>query len=1132
MQPSATETNKTRYFYDRDGRLRFEVNQLGEVKENRYDALGQLTDSIAYANRIDVAGLDGGLVNTTLTSRVAAAADTAKDAHTVLAYTTRGQVASTTTAEASSTTYAYNTFGEQSGSVQALTSTSSLEHEYSYDKRGLLTNTHWDPNGLDTTEVRQYDAFGRLTHVTDANGNVRRVEYDRLGRTIVMVDAFNAERATTYDAFSRTLTTSDALGNVTDYAYDDTARTMTMTTPEGVVVTTTHNRHGQTLTVVAAGLTTQYSYDLNGQLTGMTDNLGTLESRTYDSTGRQLTSTDARGTTTTFEYDAANRVFTRTVDDGGLALTTEYEYDGQGRVAKVTDPNGTETETTYDADGRVVEVVVDPSDLELRTTYEYDLGGRLIRVTEGTGTPEQRVTEYQYDALGRRISEVVDPAGLELTTTYAYDANGNLIRKLDALENETVYVYDAENRQRFVIDALDGLTETLYGANGRVTATKRYGQLLDTFEFPEEGPISVATVIAAPFYYEAGPVPPVDRTERYIYDSDGRQVFTIDAMGGVTRKEYDDRGNVTRQVMYSQRIEVTNYDTVQEVEAALDLVDDENVTNDRESRTVYDLRGRARYALDGLGGVVAYTYDAAGNVVSKTEYATAYTSSTSTLAALDAFATAETTAHDRTTRMWYDAANRLRFTLDAENYLREKRYDDVGRVTAEILYDEQLGTIASSATLDDIEDEAANVADLGHDQRTDTIYDAAGRATSVADASGAADSYTYDAVGNRLTFTNKAGATWTYIYDANRRLIEEHSPQVEIVTVDTVGHWNGYAAYNTNLTSSTATGSLITRMQYDALGNVLSRTEAYGRSNERTTYYEYDALGRQTNVLFPEVGNFQGFFSNGYGGGTLFREEIEFTYSAGSSTAYDALGNAVRNEDAGNGVTQRIYDALGRVRYVVDAERYVTEYRYDTFGNQVEMIRYANQFDPTGEYGDFDILNEQLAGTLLDPDPTVDRVIQTQYDRVNRAVQVKQPEALVFLPGAGQSGGQLIAASPTTLNEYNAQGQLRRQSQLVVPTANTWATTYFYYDERGQKIAQIDALGYVTTYEYDAAGNEIRTVEHARALTAGSWNLEGRDPPPITTPATSPDDPAGYDRVTDASTTGSIARRASDRSES
>lgn len=1117
VQPNDTETNKTRYFYDRDGRLRFEVNQLGEVKEHRYDALGQLTDSIAYVNRISVSSLDGGLVNTTLTTRVAAAADAAHDAHTVLTYTTRGQVASMTTAESSATTHAYNTFGEQTGSEQTLTGSTSLEHEYSYDKRGLLTNTNWDPSGLDTTEVREYDAFGRVTQVTDANGNVRRAEYDRLGRTIVTVDALDAERVTTYDAFSRTLTTTDALGNVTEFHYDDTARTVEMTTPEGIVVTTGHNRHGQTLTIEAAGLTTEYSYDLNGQLTSVSDDLGTLESRSYDRSGRQLTSTDARGTTTQLEYDAANRVFSRTVDEGGLALTTEYGYDGQGRVTSVTDPNGVITETTYDRDGRVVEVVIDPAELDIHTTYDYDLGGRLIRVTEGAGTDEQRVVEYEYDALGRRISEVVDPEGLELTTAYSYDDNGNLIRKLDALENETVYVYDAENRQRFVIDALDGLSETLYDANGRISATKRYGQLLDTFEFPEEGPVSVAMVTGAPFYYEAGPVPPADRTERYVYDADGRQVFTINAMGGVTRKEYDDRSNVIRQVMYSQRIAVTDYETVEDVEAALELVDDEDVTNDRESRSVYDLRGRARYTIDGLGGTVAYRYDAAGNVISKIEFATAYASSTSTLTALDVFATAEAADQDRTTRMWYDAANRLRFALDAENYLREKRYDDVGRVTAEILYEEKLGTIESSATLEDIEDEAGDVADAAHDQRTDTVYDAAGRATSVADASGAADVYTYDAVGNRLSFTNKADATWTYVYDANRRLIEEHSPEVSITTVNTVEHAGqnpGYG-YNTNLTSATSTGSLITRMEYDALGNVVSRTEAYGRSNERTTQYVYDELGRQVETVFPEVGHFTGFYGTGYGGATLYRDDVEESFAANSTTHYDALGNAVLNQDAGGGRTQRIYDSLGRVRYIVDAERYVTRYSYDTFGNQTEMVRYANKFDLTAEYSDDELINEELAETLLDPDPTMDRVIQTQYDRVNRAVQVQQPEALVFLPDVGQSGGQFITASPTTVNEYNAQGQLVRQSQLVDPTESIWASTYFYYDERGQNVAEIDALGYVTTHEYDAAGNEVRTVQYARQLTLGTWNLAGFAAPPITTLATSPDDPAGYDRITE-----------------
>lgn len=384
VRPSATQTNKTLYFYDNDSRLRFEVNALGEVKENRYNALGQLTDSIAYTNSISTAGLTGGLVNIALTDRVTAAANSATNAHTVLTYTTRGQVESMTTAESASTSHTYNAFGEESASVQALDGVTSLEHAYSYDKRGLLTTTHWDPNAIDTTELRQYDAFGRVAQMTDPNGNSRRFEYDRLGRTIVTVDALNAERTTAYDAFSRTLTTSDALGHVTQYQYDDVARVIVMTTPEGIVVTTRHDRHGQTLSVEAGGLTTEYSYDANGQLTSVTDDLGTLESRTYDRAGRQLMTIDARGATTQFEYDAASRVLTRTVDTAGLALTTTYTYDGQGRIRTVTDPNDVTTRTSYDRDGRIVEVTVDPDDLNIRTTYDYDLGGRLIRVTEGT----------------------------------------------------------------------------------------------------------------------------------------------------------------------------------------------------------------------------------------------------------------------------------------------------------------------------------------------------------------------------------------------------------------------------------------------------------------------------------------------------------------------------------------------------------------------------------------------------------------------------------------------------------------------------------------------------------------------------------------------------------------------------
>ena len=65
-------------------------------------------------------------------------------------------------------TNVYNAFGEVFTSTQLVEGATSLEHRYTYDNRGSLTLTRWDPNGLNTQETRTYDAFGRVKQITDA----------------------------------------------------------------------------------------------------------------------------------------------------------------------------------------------------------------------------------------------------------------------------------------------------------------------------------------------------------------------------------------------------------------------------------------------------------------------------------------------------------------------------------------------------------------------------------------------------------------------------------------------------------------------------------------------------------------------------------------------------------------------------------------------------------------------------------------------------------------------------------------------------------------------------------------------------------------------------------------------------
>ncbi len=81
-RPNDSQTNITRYYYDNDGRLRFEVNQLGERTEYRYNALGQVSDKIVYFTRISVTSLNGGLLTSTLLTTLTASADSTRDAKT------------------------------------------------------------------------------------------------------------------------------------------------------------------------------------------------------------------------------------------------------------------------------------------------------------------------------------------------------------------------------------------------------------------------------------------------------------------------------------------------------------------------------------------------------------------------------------------------------------------------------------------------------------------------------------------------------------------------------------------------------------------------------------------------------------------------------------------------------------------------------------------------------------------------------------------------------------------------------------------------------------------------------------------------------------------------------------------
>ena len=882
--------NTTHYYYDNDGRQRFAVNALGDVIEARYDAFGRVTDQIEYDTPISTAGLTGGRVaSSNIVALVAAIANPSIDSDTTTAYgyTAAGRVETTTTPEGEKTTDQDDAFGEVISSTQAISANQTLQTDYTYDQRGLLTGTVSDPNGIDTTQSNQYDAFGRLIQSTDANGNVQSYTYDRLGRQIQTVDALGGTSTTTYDAFSRILSVEDALGNVTTYSYNDTTHTVTVTTPEGVTATTTDNEFGQVLQITDGnGNTTQYTYDANGNLIQTADSLGTESSETFDAAGRLLTSTDADGTVTAYSYDADSHVLTRTVDPTGLALTTRYQYDAEGRAINTTNANGVVTATKYDRDGRVTSVTVDPTGLDITTLYSYDQRGDVVQVTEGAGTGAARVTEYVYDTLGRRIAQIVDPGAghLNITTSFQYDGDGNVVAKTDADGNVTRYVYDGDNQLRYTIDALGGVTETDYDADGHGIETRRYANPISLGALPSTGTVSIAQLTSL-LASSAD-----DRTQQSVYDADGHEVYTIDALGDVTQREYDGDGNVVSQIVYAKPIALGTYSSVQAVQTALvAATDDPNADHTQE--TVFDARNRAVFSIDALGDVTQTAYDADGNVVQATRYAVAGTfQGVTSLAAMEQWvATNANPQADQTTRTWYDAAGRGVLVADAGGDVTQTQYDGLGNVTKTTAYSTPV-SIAQGATL--AQALAAITVAPTKDESTQFFYDTAGRKTRTVDAAGNVEHYTYDALGNETSFTNKLGVTWNYQYDANGRMTFEQDPPVAVTTVSSNGG---------SLTASTQQSvSLMTYNQYDAVGNLISTTEAYGTAQARTTTYVYDALGRQIRTNFPPASVYDSSADNpNLAGSAVVRTEI--VIQPYSEITYDTLGDAVVNRDvAGN----------------------------------------------------------------------------------------------------------------------------------------------------------------------------------------------------------------------------------------
>src|SRR5439155_15402651 len=137
-------------------------------------------------------------------------------------------------------------------------------------------------------------------------------------------------------------------------------------------------------------------------------------------------------------------------------------------------------------------------------------------------------------------------------------------------------------------------------------------------------------------------------------------------------------------------------------------------------------------------------YDAAGNATATRSYAHAINLSAlpATAGIADVRASLQVDAgQDRVQQRAFDAANRQVYSVDAQGYVKENRYDGVGRVVSTTAYATAID-VGMTATVGTVA--TALQADAANDQTSSFVFDAQGRLVSSTDALNHTETNTYD----------------------------------------------------------------------------------------------------------------------------------------------------------------------------------------------------------------------------------------------------------------------------------------------------------------------------------------------------------------------------------------------------
>lgn len=923
------------------------------------------------------------------------------------------------------------------------------EEKHGYRLQFIREKKTWD-----------YNEFGRLTAITDKNGNRVKIEYT--GSFISQVTLASGQTLQFTYENDKLIQIRDMLGRNIRYRYqgelltevtypNDGTVTYEYTDQGFIAAITDQNNHryvsnqydGQGRVIrqtLANGAETLFFYQEQDRMTTVTQPHNeertcyyynrrhlvetiryadeTTEETKYDDKENILWQKDRRGHETRYTYNEESQL-TAEIWPNGLIHT--LAYDAAGRKLAESDTSGVDIRYRYDERGNLVEVKNRIEGERWQTArYAYDAKGRMVSYTDGSGNP----TTYDYAEDQNKPQSITTAEGD--TFTYQYDAASRLMAVESALGKKE-YGYNHLDYRTLVIDAFGNTWKNdydklgnrikeirpnqyhekshngpgwgyIYDALDKLVATiDPLGNTVATIRDAEE---NIVKEIHPNTYDKASKDGTGIENE---YDSDNRKIKIRYPDGGIERLQYDASGNIVKKI----------------------LPEDYNETTDDGPGYTYTYDERSRLTkIMGPGGVVekAYIYDLAGNIVKE----------------IDAQSYLEGTTDETRPGILYH--------YNCLGWLTEKRIP-VGKTAGTLRYQtiqykyDNAGNVIEERRLLGEQDEASA---SGRVLSLHFAYDKQNRLKKVKDNTGASIEYGYNCLSQRTYEKRKINETayqmLRYHYDAAGRLIEIEQ------RADRAG-----------------SGDFTARTCYelDKTGNVIKITTPAGYIIER----QYDAADRLIAEIHKDKEN-----------GIENKTEI----------IYDKAGNIVKVKDA-NGVEETYeYDLLNRETHHIGKNGGITRTVYDKNGRITRRIL-PNEYQIQGEIGHGYRYTYDPQGrviTVLAPDGTV--IETNSYDKAGRLVQRRdatQSGVDYAYDLAGRIQTIRTPGGASQAYQYDAQGNI-----IGVSDGNQNKTEY-KLDKWGRITEIVKADGSREYYGYDYAGNITETTDGEGNTIRYEYNL-------------------------------------------